>query len=108
MARQNWFLKQWKGVIFSDESLFSFFFNNWSSLSLATAEKSVSSRLPSVNCEKWRGFCDNLERYFLEIRMANDFLHGRINKRHYLQMLSDQVHPMAQSLFPEENSFFSK
>ena len=32
--------------------------------------------------------------------------HGRINRRDYLQILSDQVHPMAQALFPEGNSIF--
>ena len=59
-----------------------------------------------MNCEKWQGFFDDLGRYFLEIRRANDFLHGRINKRDYLQILSDQVHPMAQALFPEGNAIF--
>ena len=45
-------------------------------------------------------------RYFLEICEVNDFLHRRINKRDYLQILRDQVHPMAQALFPEENAIF--
>ena len=52
------------------------------------------------------GVSDDLGRYFLEIRIANDFLQGRINKRDYLQILSDQVHPMAQALFSEENAIF--
>ena len=62
-AHWNWFFKQWKGVIFFDKLL-----SKWSSVGLATAKRSVSSRLPSVNCEKGRGFSDDLERYFLEIR----------------------------------------
>ena len=53
--------------------------DNWASVHLVTAKKSGSFRLPSVNCEKWLRFCNDLGRYFLEIFGINDFLHGRIN-----------------------------
>ena len=33
-------------------------------------------------------------------------LQGKINSRHYLQILSDQVHPMVQVLFPNGNAIF--
>ena len=42
--------------------------DNWLSVRLETAEWSVSFKLPSANCEKLQGFCDDLECYFLEIR----------------------------------------
>ena len=32
--------------------------------------------------------------------------HGKINSRDHFQILSDQVHPIAQALFPEENTIF--
>ena len=32
--------------------------------------------------------------------------HGKINSRDHFQILSDQVHPIAQALFPEGNSIF--
>ena len=33
-------------------------------------------------------------------------LHGRINKREYLEILSNQVHPMVQVMFHEGNTIF--
>ena len=33
-------------------------------------------------------------------------LHGRINSRDYLEILSNQVHPMVQAMFPEGNAIF--
>ena len=86
--------------------LFFLYLSHCSSVRLETAKRSVASRLPSVNCDKWWGFCDDLGCYFLEIRRAYDFLHGRINKRDYLWILSNQIHTMAQELFPEENASF--
>ena len=35
---------------------------------------------------------------------SNYFLHERINKKDYLQILSNQIHPMAQALFPEKKN----
>ena len=33
-------------------------------------------------------------------------LNGRINSKDYLQILSDQVYPMAQALFPKGKAIF--
>ena len=73
-------------MIFSDESLFFLF--------------------PTTGFSQLLKMAEVLGRYFLEIRRANDFLHGRINKRNYLQILSDQVHSMVQALFPVQNVIF--
>ena len=77
---QEWFFF-WRIVVF----LIS---DNWPSLCLEAAKRIISFRLPSANCEKWRGFCDGLGGYFIETRRANDSLHIRINTGDYLKILS--------------------
>lgn len=49
---QNWFLEQFKIVIFSDESSFTLFLSN---VRLETAERCISSRLLSPNRKTWYG-----------------------------------------------------
>ena len=93
-------------MIFSNESLFSLFPTTDRVYVLRQPKEALHPDCFLSNCEKWRGFCDDLGRYFLEIPRSNDFLHGRINKRDHLQILKDQVHPMAQTLLPEGNAIF--
>ena len=94
MARRNWFLEQWKGVIFSDESLFSLFSTTGQVYVLRQTKKAFHPGCFQSTVKN--GHC------FLEIRNANVFLHGRINKRDYLQILS------GSSTVSREKHYFSR
>ena len=77
----------WRIVVF-------LIFENWPNVCFETAEKTFPSVCLQSTVKKRRRLCDDLGRHLLEIRSANDFLHGRIINRDYLQIISDQVNPM--------------
>ena len=107
MTPRNWFLEQWKGVIFPKKSLFSLFPTTGRVHVLRQPKRAFHPDCLKSTVKNGEGSVMNdLGRYFLENRRANDFLHGRINKRDYLKIVIDQFHHMAQALFPEGNAIF--
>ena len=72
MAHWIWSLQQWKSDFLWRIILF-LISNNWLSLCMETAKRSISSKLLSANRETWQGFCENQGCYLFEISRANDF-----------------------------------
>ena len=103
---QNWSIEQWKNVIFSDESSFTLFPTSgrvyvWRQPKEAYDPTCI---LPTVK----HGGGSVMIWGAISWKSAGPMisLHGRINSRDYLRILSDQVHPMVRELFPDGDAFF--
>jgi hypothetical protein len=64
--------------------------------------------MPGSNSETWRRFCDCLGSNIMVWYPAGPIitLHGRITAREYVDRLDNQVHPMTQMLFPNDDTVF--
>ena len=99
-------MAHWKRVIFSEELLFSLFPTTgrvyvWRELKEAFHLDCLQPTVKHVGGSVmiWGA---------ISLKSAGPmiFLHRRINIRDFLKILSDQVHPIAQVLFPEGSIFF--
>jgi hypothetical protein len=66
--------------------------------------------MPGSNSEsRWR-FCDGLGSNIVVLYPVGPIitLHGRIAAREYVDRLGNQVHPMIQTLFPNNDALFKK
>jgi hypothetical protein len=64
--------------------------------------------MPGSNSETRGRFCDGLGSNVVEQYSVGPIitLHGRITAREYVDRLSNQVHPMIQTLFPNGDAVF--
>jgi hypothetical protein len=77
-------------------------------LRLENTQVSLQSGMPNSNSETRRKLCDGLGsnimvQYYVVLTIT---LHGRTTAREYLDRLSNQVHPMIQTLFPKNDAIF--
>jgi hypothetical protein len=70
-------------------------------LRLENNQGSLQSGMPGSNNETWGRFCDGLGRNIMVLYSVGPIitLHGRITARDYMYRLGNQVHPMIQMLF---------
>jgi hypothetical protein len=68
---------------------------------------SIQSGMPDSNSEIRGRFCDGLGSNIVVEYSVGPFitLHGRITAKEYVDRLCNQVHPMLQTLFPNNDSF---
>jgi hypothetical protein len=67
----------------------------------------IQSRIAGSNSETWGRFCDGLVSNTVQYSVGPIItLHGRITAREYVHRLDNQVHPMIQTLFPNNDAVF--
>jgi hypothetical protein len=64
--------------------------------------------MPGSNSETRRRFCDDLRSNIVTPYSVDPIitLYGRITARAYVDRLSNRVHPIFQTLFPNKNAVF--
>jgi hypothetical protein len=69
---------------------------------------SLQSGMPGYNGETWGSFCDSLGSNIVIQYSAGPIItiHGRIAAREYVDRLGNQVHPMMQTLCPNNDAVF--
>ena len=106
LAHRNWSLEQWKSVIFSDESSFSLFPTSGRVYVWRQPKEAFDSDCLQPTVKHGGGSVMIWGAISWKSTGPMISLHGKINSRDYLQVLSDQVHPMVQALFPDGNAIF--
>jgi hypothetical protein len=70
-------------------------------------EGSLKSGMPGSNSETRGRFYDGLgSNIVIQYSVPIITLHGRITAREYVDRLGNQVHPMIQTLFPNNDAVF--
>jgi hypothetical protein len=80
------------------------------SLLLENTQGSLQSRMPGPNSETWGRFCDGSGSNTVVQYSAGPIitLHVRNTTREYVDRLGNQVHPMIQMLFPNNDAVFQE
>jgi hypothetical protein len=78
------------------------------SLRSDNTEGSQQSGMPGSNSETRRRFCDGLGNSIVSQYSVGRIIifHGRITAGVYVDRLGNQVHPMTQTLFPNNDALF--
>jgi hypothetical protein len=76
------------------------------SLHLEITQGSLQSQVPGSNSETYGMFCDGLGSNIVVQYSAGPTitLHGRITAQEYMDRLGNQVYPMIQTLFPNNDA----
>jgi hypothetical protein len=72
-----------------------------------TPKESLQTRMPGSNSETHGRFCDGLGSIIMvqySVGPIITILHGRITAREHMGRLANQVHPVMQKLFPNNNA----
>jgi hypothetical protein len=95
-------------VVWSDESPFTLFTTSGRVYAWRTPKKAYNLEclVPTVKKEG-EGFCDDLGSNIVVQYSVGPIitLHGRITAREYVDKLGNQMHPMIQTLFPNNRVF---
>jgi hypothetical protein len=80
------------------------------SLRLENRQRSLHSGMPGSSSETRGRFCDGLgSNMMVQYSVGPIFTHhGRITVREYVDRLGNQVHPMVQTLFPNNDAVFQE
>jgi hypothetical protein len=108
---KTWTSNNWKRAMWSDELSFTLFPTSGRLyLSLKNTQGSLHSGMPGFNSETRGRFCDGLDEIIVVQCSVGPIitLHGRITARDYLDRLDNQVLPMIQTLFQNNDAVFQK
>jgi hypothetical protein len=96
------------GVIWSGESPFTLFPTSGRVYVCRIPKKEHISGMPASNHETRGRFCDGLCSNIVVQYSVGPIItfHGRITARDYVDRLGNQVHPMIQTLFPNNDALF--
>jgi hypothetical protein len=103
---KTWTSDNWKRVIWSDELSFTLFLTSGRVLHLENSQGSPQSGSALSNSEKRGRFCDGLGSNIIAQYSVGPIitLHGRISAWDYVDRLGNQVHPIIQTLFPNNDA----
>jgi hypothetical protein len=104
----TWTSDNWKSARYGHMSRPSRCSLHQEELTLGERPRKPKSRMPGSNTETRVRFCDGLCSNIVVQYSVGPIiiLHGRITAREYVDRLGNQVHPMIQTLFPNNGAVF--